>query len=134
MEKQEDGLLDQAIEGVERLIVRHCELADAALRMSAQVQAAPVCGRFEVLEDTKEENVDRAVLNIGRLTAYLERLERTRERDVKLPVEWERLVITSDERTQTMTFSVIGGPDLLRLGWREGRQLGNAILGKCEEA
>lgn len=134
MEKQEDGLLDQAIKGVERLIVRHCELADAALRMSAQVQAAPVCGRFEVLEDMKEENVDRAVLNIGRLTAYLERLERTRERDVKLPVEWERLVITSDERTQTMTFSVIGGPDLLRLGWHEGRQLGNAILGKCEEA
>lgn len=87
-----------------------------------------------MLEDMKEENVDRAVLNIGRLTAYLERLERTRERDVKLPVEWERLVITSDERTQTMTFSVTGGPDLLRLGWREGRQLGNAILGKCEEA
>lgn len=54
MEKQETGLLDQAIEGVERLIVRHCELVDAALRMSAQVQAAPACGRIEVLEDMKE--------------------------------------------------------------------------------
>lgn len=87
MEKQETGLLDQAIAGVERLIIRYCELADAALRMSAQAQAAPACGRIEALEDMKVENEDRAVLNIGRLTAYLERLERTRERATGQSVE-----------------------------------------------
>ena len=77
------ALLDQAIAGVERLIIRYCELADAVLRMSAQVQAVPECGRFVAVESTKAENADRAVLNIGRLSANLERLERTRERDMK---------------------------------------------------
>lgn len=91
MGKQETGLLDQAIEGVERLIVRHCELVDAALRMSAQVQAAPACGRIEALEDMKEDAMDRAVRNISRLTVDLERMKRMRERDEAPCLKWEEM-------------------------------------------
>lgn len=135
MEKQETGLLDQAIEGVERLIVRHCELVDAALRMSAQVQAAPACGRIEVLEDMKEGAMDQAVRNISRLTVDLERLKRMRERgevpgtvlemsgeDMRLPV------VIPDKETKTLILSTVDGTYTMRLKKQEAEVVGQVLI------
>lgn len=135
MEKQETGLLDQAIEGVERLIVRHCELVDAALHMSAQVQAAPACGRIEVLEDMKEGAMDQAVRNISRLTVDLERLKRMRERgevpgtvlemsgeDMRLPV------VIPDKETKTLILSTVDGTYTMRLKKQEAEVVGQVLI------
>lgn len=135
MEKQETGLLDQAIEGVERLIVRHCELVDAAPHMSAQVQAAPACGRIEVLEDMKEGAMDQAVRNISRLTVDLERLKRMRERgevpgtvlemsgeDMRLPV------VIPDKETKTLILSTVDGTYTMRLKKQEAEVVGQVLI------
>lgn len=135
MEKQETGLLDQTIEGVERLIVRHCELVDAALHMSAQVQAAPACGRIEVLEDMKEGAMDQAVRNISRLTVDLERLKRMRERgevpgtvlemsgeDMRLPV------VIPDKETKTLILSTVDGTYTMRLKKQEAEVVGQVLI------
>ena len=135
MEKQETGLLDQAIEGVERLIVRHCELVDAALHMSAQVQAAPACGRIEVLEDMKEGAMDQAVRNISRLTVDVERLKRMRERgevpgtvlemsgeDMRLPV------VIPDKETKTLILSTVDGTYTMRLKKQEAEVVGQVLI------
>lgn len=135
MEKQETGLLDQAIEGVERLIVRHCELVDAALRMSAQVQAAPACGRIEVLEDMKEGAMDQAVRNISRLTVDLERLKRMRERDevpgtvLEMSGEDMRLpVVIPDKETRTLILSTVDGTYTMRLKKQEAEVVGQVLI------
>ena len=135
MEKQETGLLDQAIEGVERLIVRHCELVDAALRMSAQVQAAPACGRIEVLEDMKEGAMDQAVRNISRLTVDLERMKRMRERDeapgtvLEMSGEDMRLpVVTPDKETKTLILSTVDGTYTMRLKKQEAEVVGQVLI------
>lgn len=135
MEKQETGLLDQAIEGVERLIVRHCELVDAALRMSAQVQAAPACGRIEVLEDMKEGAMDQAVRNISRLTVDLERLKRMRERDevpgtvLEMSGEDMRLpVVIPDKETKTLILSTVDGTYTMRLKKQEAEVVGQVLI------
>ena len=135
MEKQETGLLDQAIEGVERLIVRHCELVDAALRMSAQVQAAPACGRIEVLEDMKEGAMDQAVRNISRLTVDLERMKRMRERDeapgtvLEMSGEDMRLpVVIPDKETKTLILSTVDGTYTMRLKKQEAEVVGQVLI------
>lgn len=135
MEKQETGLLDQAIEGVERLIVRHCELVDAALHMSAQVQAAPACGRIEVLEDMKEGAMDQAVRNISRLTVDLERLKRMRERDevpgtvLEMSGEDMRLpVVIPDKETKTLILSTVDGTYTMRLKKQEAEVVGQVLI------
>ena len=135
MEKQETGLLDQAIEGVERLIVRHCELVDAALRMSAQVQAAPACGRIEVLEDMKVGAMDQAVRNISRLTVDLERLKRIRERDevpgtvLEMSGEDMRLpVVIPDKETKTLILSTVDGTYTMRLKKQEAEVVGQVLI------
>lgn len=135
MEKQETGLLDQAIEGVERLIVRHCELVDAALRMSAQVQAAPACGRIEVLEDMKAGAMDQAVRNISRLTVDLERLKRMRERDevpgtvLEMSGEDMRLpVVIPDKETKTLILSTVDGTYTMRLKKQEAEVVGQVLI------
>lgn len=135
MEKQETGLLDQAIEGVERLIVRHCELVDAALRMSAQFQAAPACGRIEVLEDMKEDAVDRAVRNISRLTVDLERMKRMRERDgvpgTVLEMSGEDMwlpVVIPDKETKTLIVSTVDGTYTMRLKKQEAEVVGKVLI------
>ena len=135
MEKQETGLLDQAIEGVERLIVRHCELVDAALCMSAQVQAAPACGRIEVLEDMKEGAMDQAVRNISRLTVDLERLKRMRERDevpgtvLEMSGEDMRLpVVIQDKETKTLILSTVDGTYTMRLKKQEAEVVGQVLI------
>lgn len=135
MEKQETGLLDQAIEGVERLIVRHCELVDAALRMSAQVQAAPACGRIEVLEDMKEGAMDQAVRNISRLTVDLERMKRMRERDeapgtvLEMSGEDMRLpVLIPDKETKTLILSTVDGTYTMRLKKQEAEVVGQVLI------
>ena len=135
MEKQETGLLDQAIEGVERLIVRHCELVDAALRMSAQVQAAPACGRIEVLEDMKEGAMDQAVRNISRLTVDLERMKRMRERDeapgtvLEMSGEDMRLpVVIPDKETKTLILSTVDGTYTMRLKKQEAEGVGQVLI------
>lgn len=135
MEKQETGLLDQAIEGVERLIVRHCELVDAALRMSAQVQAAPACGRIEALEDMKEGDMDQAVRNISRLTVDLERLKRMRDRDevpgtvLEMSGEDMRLpVVIPDKETKTLILSAVDGTYTMRLKKQEAEVVGQVLI------
>lgn len=135
MEKQETGLLDQAIEGVERLIVRHCELVDAALRMSAQVQAAPACGRIEALEDMKEGAMDQAVRNISRLTVDLERMKRMRERDeapgtvLEMSGEDMRLpVVIPDKETKTLILSTVDGTYTMRLKKQEAEVVGQVLI------
>lgn len=135
MEKQETGLLDQAIEGVERLIVRHCELVDAALHMSAQVQAAPACGRIEVLEDMKEGAMDQAVRNISRLTVDLERMKRMRERDeapgtvLEMSGEDMRLpVVIQDKETKTLILSTVDGTYTMRLKKQEAEVVGQVLI------
>lgn len=135
MEKQETGLLDQAIEGVERLIVRHCELVDAALRMSAQVQAAPACRRIEALEDMKEDATDRAVRNISRLTVDLQRLKRMRERDeapgtvLEMSGEDMRLpVVIPDKETKTLILSTVDGTYTMRLKKQEAEVVGQVLI------
>ena len=135
MEKQETGLLDQAIEGVERLIVRHCELVDAALRMSAQVQAPPACGRIEVLEDMKEGAMDQAVRNISRLTVDLERMKRMRERDeapgtvLEMSGEDMRLpVVIPDKETKTLILSTVDGTYTMRLKKQEAEVVGQVLI------
>lgn len=135
MEKQETGLLDQAIEGVERLIVRHCELVDAALRMSAQVQAALACGRIEVLEDMKEGAMDQAVRNISRLTVDLERMKRMRERDeapgtvLEMSGEDMRLpVVIPDKETKTLILSTVDGTYTMRLKKQEAEVVGQVLI------
>ena len=135
MEKQETGLLDQAIEGVERLIVRHCELVDAALRMSAQVQTAPACGRIEVLEDMKEGAMDQAVRNISRLTVDLERMKRMRERDeapgtvLEMSGEDMRLpVVIPDKETKTLILSTVDGTYTMRLKKQEAEVVGQVLI------
>ena len=135
MEKQETGLLDQAIEGVERLIVRHCELVDAALRMSAQVQAAPACGRIEVLEDMKEGAMDQAVRNISRLTVDLERMKQMRERDeapgtvLEMSGEDMRLpVVIPDKETKTLILSTVDGTYTMRLKKQEAEVVGQVLI------
>lgn len=135
MEKQETGLLDQAIEGVERLIVRHCELVDAALSMSAQVQAAPACGRIEVLEDMKEGAMDQAVRNISRLTVDLERMKRMRERDeapgtvLEMSGEDMRLpVVIPDKETKTLILSTVDGTYTMRLKKQEAEVVGQVLI------
>lgn len=135
MEKQETGLLDQAIEGVERLIVRHCELVDAALHMSAQVQAAPACGRIEVLEDMKEGAMDQAVRNISRLTVDLERMKRMRERDeapgtvLEMSGEDMRLpVVIPDKETKTLILSTVDGTYTMRLKKQEAEVVGQVLI------
>lgn len=135
MEKQETGLLDQAIEGVERLIIRHCELVDAALHMSAQVQAAPACGRIEVLEDMKEGAMDQAVRNISRLTVDLERMKRMRERDeapgtvLEMSGEDMRLpVVIPDKETKTLILSTVDGTYTMRLKKQEAEVVGQVLI------
>ena len=135
MEKQETGLLDQAIEGVERLIVRHCELVDAALRMSAQVQAAPACGRIEVLEDMEEGAMDQAVRNISRLTVDLERMKRMRERDeapgtvLEMSGEDMRLpVVIPDKETKTLILSTVDVTYTMRLKKQEAEVVGQVLI------
>ena len=135
MEKQETGLLDQAIEGVERLIVRHCELVAATLRMSAQVQAAPACGRIEVLEDMKEGAMDQAVRNISRLTVDLERMKRMRERDevprtvLEMSGEDMRLpVVIPDKETKTLILSTVDGTYTMRLKKQEAEVVGQVLV------
>lgn len=135
MEKQETDLLDQAIAGVERLIVRYCELADAALCMSAQVRAAPVCGRIEALEGMKEDDVDQAVRNISRLTVDLERLKRMRERDevpgtvLEMSGEDMRLpVVIPDKETKTLILSTVDGTYTMRLKKQEAEVVGQVLI------
>lgn len=144
MEKQETGLLDQAIEGVERLIVRHCELVDAALHMSAQVQAAPACGRIEALEGMKEDAMDQAVRNISRLTVDLERMKRIRERDEAPSVELGAVlelseedlrgpVVTPDKETQTVTISTLDGMDHIRLTKKKAMCLAGILIDQSQK-
>lgn len=135
MEKQENGLLDQAIAGVERLIVRYCELADAALCMSAQVRAAPVCERIEALEGMKEDAMDQAVRNISRLTVDLERMKRIRERDeapgtvLEMPGEDMRLpVVIPDKETKTLILSTVDGTYTMRLKKQEAEVVGQVLI------
>lgn len=144
MEKQETDLLDQAIAGVERLIVRYCELADAALCMSAQVRAAPVCGRIEALEGMKEDDVDQAVRNISRLTVDLERMKRIRERDEAPSVELGAVlelseedlrgpVVTPDKETQTVTISTLDGMDHIRLTKKKAMCLAGILIDQSKK-
>lgn len=135
MEKQETDLLDQAIAGVERLIVRYCELADAALCMSAQVRAAPVCGRIEALEGMKEGAMDQAVRNISRLTVDLERMKRMRERDeapgtvLEMSGEDMRLpVVIPDKETKTLILSTVDGTYTMRLKKQEAEVVGQVLI------
>lgn len=136
MKKREPGPLEQAMDGVERLIVKHCGFLETALHMSQTFHTAPACGQIEVLEDVPADAADQIVRNISELSVALERLQgvkdRTKEYAVELPIVWEQLVIMPDEEKQELVLSAFDGPDIMRLSWREARQLGKILLAKSD--